>query len=180
MIRALGHRMIRRLEHRFDYDAAYMHEILDASTPAFLKFALAQSMFGHREALPAEAAFAARFVALRAHDCGSCLQLAVDMALAAGVTVGAVRAILARDFGAMSQDAALAVQFADAVLANAPTEDLRRLASRRWGARGLVSMAYAIVTPQVYPLLKRALGHAQACERLVVDGEPVAGFRAVV
>jgi hypothetical protein len=177
MVRSIFHRVIDRFGKRYDYDATYMHELLDTSWPAFLKLLLAQPMGAHREAAPLDAAFAAGFTAVRFEDCGPCAQLGVNMALEAGVDPNVVRAIVARDFAKMSPDAALAVRFTNAVLAHEPCDDERAEVRRRWGDKGLVTLAFAIAGTRVYPTMKRALGHAHTCERLRVAGETVTAAR---
>jgi len=178
MMRRLFHRMIDRFGARYDYDAAYMHEVLDASPSAFKKLLLAQAMNTHREAVPPDALFAARITAVRFEDCGPCAQLVVNMAAEAGVAPNVLRAIVARDFAQMTPDAALAVRLADAALAHAPSDDERAEVRRRFGEKGLVTLAYAIAATRIYPTMKRVLGHAHTCERLRVAGETVVAARA--
>lgn len=178
MIRSIGHRIIDRFGDRYDYDATYMHEILDVSIAAFFKLAMAQAMSTHREGLPLTALFAARITAVRFEDCGPCAQLVVNMALEAGVAAATVRAIVARDFDAMGEDAALGVAFADAVLAHASTDALRARALATYGERGLVTLAYAIAATRIYPTMKRVLGYAHTCEQLRVEGDVVPAVRA--
>jgi alkylhydroperoxidase family enzyme len=178
MIRALLHRTIAAFERRYDYDAAYMHEILDTSVGAFVKLAMAQSMNLHRAGVPSDALFAARIAAVRFEDCGPCAQLTVNMAREAGVPAATVRAIVARDFTRLSPDVALALRFTDAVLAHADADALRRDARTRWGHEGLVTLAYSIAAVRTYPTMKRVLGHAHTCERLSVDGESVIAAHA--
>jgi len=178
MIRALLHRTIRGFERRYDYDATYMHEILEASLPAFVKLLLAQAMNAHREAVPLDALFAARIAAVRFEDCGPCAQLTVNMGRAAGLAPATLRAIVARDTPALSDDARLALALADAVLAHAPCDAVRDEIRRRWGEGGLVTLAYAIAGTRTYPTMKRVLGHAHTCEQLRVDGEAIVAARA--
>ena len=178
MIRPILHSVIRRFERQFDYDASYMHEILDASVGAFVKLVLAQAMNAHREALSRDALFAAKIAAVRFEDCGPCAQLVVNMALAAGVAPPMVRAIVARDEARMSGDALLGMRLADAVLAHAATDDERTAVLARFGEKGLVTLSYAIAATRIYPTMKRALGHAHTCERLQVGGENVVAARA--
>jgi len=178
MIRPILHAVIRRFERQFDYDAAYMHEILDTSIPAFFKLVLAQAMNTHREGVPNDALFAARIAAVRFEDCGPCAQLVVNMALAAGVAPAMVRAIVARDVTRLSSDALLGLRLADAVLAHESTDDARADVLARYGEKGLVTLAYAIAATRIYPTMKRALGHARTCERLRVDGETVVAAHA--
>ena len=37
--------------------------------------------------------------------------------------------------------------------------------------RGLISLAFAMLSAQMYPTLKYALGHGQACMQLAIGGE---------
>src|SRR5262245_18240956 len=178
MIRWMFNRMIDRFEKQYGYDATYMREILAASPYAFLKFTVTQVMNLHREAVHPDAWHAARIAAARHEDCGPCTQLVVNMALEARVNPAIVRAVVARDFATMSADAALGVRLAEATLAHESTEDLRAEVLRRYGQKGLVSLAYAIAVPRIYPTIKRVLGHAHTCERVTVCDEVIAAARA--
>ncbi len=178
MIRSFLRSVIQRFEHRYDYDATYMREILDASIPAFVKLGLAQAMNTHREGVSLDALFAARIVAVRFEDCGPCAQLVVNMAQEAGVAPPLLRAIVARDSPRLSSDAMLGLRLADAVLAHEPTDEIRAQVIARFGQRGLVTLAYAIAATRIYPTMKRALGHARTCERLRVNGEAVVAARS--
>lgn len=171
MLQFLLHRTIRRLERRFAYDAAYMHEIIDASPGAMLKFSLLQPMNQHRRGVPKAVWYAARITAARHEDCGPCTQLVVDMAYADGVAADELRAVAARDFAGMSDGVALAVRLADAVAANAPADAVRDDIVRRFGMDGLISLSLGIAGARMFPTVKRALGHARTCERLRIEGE---------
>jgi len=79
---------------------------------------------------------------------------------------------VARDYPAMPEEVALAVRFTEATLRHAPeADDLREEVLRRWGKRGLISLAFSMLSARVYPTLKYAIGHGQACTRLVIGGE---------
>ena len=94
------------------------------------------------------------------------------MAQRAGVDSAVLRAIVARDYLAMPDEVVLAVRFAEATLHHAPDADeLRQEVLRRWGERGLISLAFAMLSARMYPTLKYALGHGRACTRLVIGGE---------
>ena len=89
-----------------------------------------------------------------------------------GVDPDILRAIVARDFTAMPFEVALAARFAEASLRHAPeADDLREEVVRRFGKRGLVSLAFAMTASRLYPTLKYALGHGRACTRVTVGGE---------
>jgi hypothetical protein len=52
-------------------------------------------------------------------------------------------------------------------------EALRQKVLTRWGRRGLLSLAFGITAARLFPTVKYALGHGQACTRLQVDGKDV-------
>ncbi len=107
-------------------------------------------------------------------DCGPCAQLMVTMALKEGVDRRTLAAVLRGDLDAVSEEVRLGVAFARASLAHDPAADaLRDEVVRRWGQRGLVSLAFGLVGARIYPTLKYALGHGKACQRIVVAGEPI-------
>ena len=72
----------------------------------------------------------------------------------------------------MPEGVALAVRFAEASLRHAPAADeLREEVLRRFGKRGLVSLAFALTAARLYPTLKYAMGHGRACQRVTIGGE---------
>ncbi len=178
MFKWIAHRLIDRAFRRFRYDATYVHDILDTSTSAWLKFLAAQPMNLHRTGISADAWYAAKIATVRHEDCGPCAQLVVDMALLDGVSAELVRAIVGRNFGQLTSDAELGLRFAEAVLLHDVTDPLRSEVLRRFGQHGLVSLAFAIAQTRTYPTIKRVMGHAQICERLRVGEEELAAARA--
>jgi hypothetical protein len=167
-------RRIVALEKRYDYDASYLHRLLGASRPAFLKFARATALGHHRDGVPLEPWTAAKLVASSSEDCGPCTQLGVDMARESGIPDAVLRAVLRDDRTALSDDTAIAVRYARAAIAH--SDDLAAASQEvlwRWGERGLVSLAFAITGTRLYPMLKYALGEGHACQRVSVGGESV-------
>ena len=175
MFKSYLHRKIASMERAFGYDATYVHEILDASTPAFLKFGLFQTMGAHRDGVPREAWFAAKLAAVMSEDCGPCAQLGVDMALKEGVDPKIIAALARGDLERAGADAALGYRYGLAVATNASEAvTLSVDAEAKYGKRGLVSLALAVASARVYPTLKRGLGHGAACQKLVVANDTIA------
>jgi alkylhydroperoxidase family enzyme len=178
MIKWLMRRRLAAFERSFGYDASYARDILEATPRGFMALARVQAMGRFRRDIPADVYYAAKLVAARAEDCGPCTQLVANMAERAGVPAETLRAVLARDERAMSETVALGFRFAEASLAHDPAADaMREEIMRRWGQRALISLAFAMVTARVFPTIKYALGHGQACARVVVGGKPVAVLR---
>jgi len=171
MLRWLIRRRLAAFERDWDYDASYMRDILDASTDACMRFAKIEGIAKYREDVPPEAWYAAKIAATLAEDCGPCTQLAVTMAEREGVGPDVLRQVLAGNEQAMGSNVALGFHFARAVLARDPAAgDLREQVLRRWGPRGLVSLAFAVAASRVFPNVKYALGHGRACVRVRVGG----------
>jgi uncharacterized lipoprotein YbaY len=169
MIKWFLRRQVTAFERTWNYDAAYLHQLLDADPRALIAFSTVQAISRYRKDVPPAGYCAAALVAVMAEDCGPCTQLVVDMAERNGVAPSAIRAIVARDHEAMPREAALAARFAEASLRHAPeADDLREEVIRRWGQRGLIALAFAIVTARIYPTLKYALGHGHACTRITI------------
>jgi hypothetical protein len=127
-------------------------------------------MSRYRKNVPREPWYAAALVGALAEDCGPCTQLGITMAEREGVAADTLRAIVAGDLRAMPDDVVLAYRFAKASLAHdAAADELRDKIVKRWGPRGLISLAFALACSTV----KYALGHGKACTRLTVAGKPL-------
>ena len=172
MLRALLKGKIDKMERVWGYDASYMRHVLRASPISFLKFGFVSQMVD-RKAAPGAALAAAGIAGTLVEDCGPCTQISVDMAAAGGVKPEVLRAILAGDEAAMGETAALAWRFARASLSRdmEAADPLRDEIVRRWGEKGLVAISLSLTTARMYPTLKYALGHGQACSRVTVAGE---------
>jgi hypothetical protein len=172
MLKRFLRRQIAAFERNWNYDASYIREMIDADPRAMMTFGKVQGLSQYRKDVPLAAYCAAGLVTVMAEDCGPCTQLGIDMAQREGVDAAILRAIVARDYAAMPEEVALAVRFTEATLHHAPeADDLRQEVLRRWGKRGLISLAFSMLSARLYPTLKYALGHGRACTRLVIGGE---------
>lgn len=174
MLKWFFRRRIAAFERAAGYDASYLRHVLDHDLRAFLRFAPAQGMSRHRRDVPLDVYYGAKLTAVIAADCGPCTQLMVGMALRAGLAAATVAQIV-EDDAAMPETARLGVRFARAVIArSAAADELREEIERRWGPRAVISLGLALVSAQMYPTFKYALGYGHACQRLDVDGRSIA------
>ena len=174
MLKWLMHRGIRAFERRWNYDAGYLHEIIEVSPKAAWMFSRAAAIGTYRKDVPAAAWAAAAITAVRHEDCGPCTQLGVSMAEQNGIDAQVLRAVLTENVDAMPDDVALAWRFTRATIDHDPAADrFREEIVRRWGPKGVISLAFAIVASRTYPTVKYAMGHGKACTRIVVGGAPV-------
>ena len=175
MVKWLMKRGIAAFERQWHYDASYLHEIIEASPRAAWMFSRAAGIGKYRKDVPPAAWAAAAITAVRHEDCGPCTQLGVSMAERAGIDAKVLRAILAEDPRAMPEDVALAWRFTRATLDHDPSgNQYRNEILKRWGPRAVISLAFAMVASRTYPTVKYAMGHGQACTRIVVGGTPIA------
>jgi alkylhydroperoxidase family enzyme len=180
MLRWLMHHGATAFERQWNYDASYVHEMIDADPWAAWRFQRATFLGKYRKDVPPDALAAAAITAVRHEDCGPCTQLSVSMAEREGVDPAVLTAVLTERPEAMPPDVALAWRFARATLDHDPAADeCREEIVRRWGRRALVSLTFAIVTARMYPTAKYAMGHGQACTRVMVGGAAVGFDRPV-
>ena len=150
MLKWLMRRGLAAFERQWNYDAGYLHEIIEASPRAAWTFSRAAAIGKYRKDVPAEAWAAAAITAVRHEDCGPCTQLAVTMAERAGVNAAVLRAVLADNLDAMPPDVALVWKFTRATLAHdAAADEYREAVAKRWGRRALVSLAFAITAARI-------------------------------
>jgi len=183
MFKWLMHRGTTIFERRWNYDASYVHEMIDADARAAWMFQRAAGLAKYRKDVPAEALAAAGITAVRHEDCGPCTQLGVSMAEKAGMDPKVLRAVLSETPLMMPPDVALAWRFTRATLDHDSSADqYRDEIVKRWGPRAVVSLAFAITAARIYPTVKYAMGHGKACTRIVVAGAPapLAGAMAAV
>jgi alkylhydroperoxidase family enzyme len=169
--------MIRRLillklaseEKTLGESLDYARHILRVSLGAFLKFMMIMPLTQHRRVLPPGPYHVARLVATRDEDCGTCVQIEVNLAKKAGLDPKTIRAVLDRHPDELADELADAYRFADAVVTASGEEGPPRERIRaRYGEKGLVELALAIAACRVFPIAKRALGYAQSCSAVPV------------
>jgi hypothetical protein len=166
-------------ERDLGYDMSYARDILAADPRAFFAFARDMSLSRYRKDVPRDVYWAAKLAGTIAEDCGPCTQLLVTMALRDRVPARVISAVLAGDDAALTEEVQLGLRFARAALAHDPAADVARdQIVARWGARALVSLAFAITSARIFPTVKYALGHGRACQRVLVAGEPIAVVRS--
>ncbi len=175
MLKSFLHNRVRPMERHYGYDAGYIHELIDASPAAAIKFVMAQMMASHHDEVPKDAWYAAKLAAALSEDCGPCTQLCVNMATEAGMEPEKIAHLLRGDIESAGPDAALGFRYGIAVATNSDqVVPLVGKARARYGERGLVSLALVVTGSRTYPALKRALGHGMMCSRITVSDESIA------
>lgn len=164
MIRRILEWRIGAAERTLGVPADYLRHMVRTSLPAFLKFIKFMPLAAYRGKLPAEAAYVAQLVATRHEDCGTCVQIVVNMARKERVRPEILRAVLAGTPDALPDDLANVYHFAEEVVnATGDEEPYRERLRARYGEEGLIALALAIASCRVFPTTKRAMGFAKSC-----------------
>lgn len=168
MIRRLIQHVITRQERKLGVSLDYMRQLSQSSLSAFLKFSLAMPLCEHRRHLPREAFHLARLAATKVEDCGTCVQIVVNIARQDGVDADLLRAALKEDH-ALPAHLAEVMAFAKLVASGGDSEELRTKLKGVYGEAGFIELTLAITTARIFPTLKRGLGHAVSCSRVSVE-----------
>lgn len=175
MLKSVLHKQVAKLEAAYGYDGTYMHEVLDTSLGAFVKFMLFQTMSSHNEGVSKNAWYAAKLAAAMSEDCGPCTQLVVNMALKAGVPAPSISAVIRGDIEQADAETAFGFRYGMAVATNHPDAvTYAEQAKKRYGKRGVISLAFTVAASRVYPAVKRGMGHGAACAKIVVANDIIA------
>lgn len=176
MFKIILSKMIKKFESHYDYDASYMHDINSVSASATTRLMMLSGMTsysGSNKSVWGGAALAATLHG----DCGPCAQLVIDRLIEQGLDAKQLTACINKDW-LTAADTGLGFRFAQATICN--TEDLELLRGdilKKHGDTALIAASFATVSYPVYPLLKRALGSAKACQKLLI-GEYQAVFES--
>ena len=108
-------------------------------------------------------------MATREEDCGTCLQIEINLAKRDKVKPATIRAAVSNKPDELPEQLADVYRFAKAVVRRSGDEDIYRERIRElYGEEGLVELAMAIAVCRVFPTTKRALGFAKSCSAVHV------------
>ena len=161
-----------------DVNMDFAYHLRDVAPARLWRFSMIKAVEGNRKYTPADAYHAAGMAAAMVEDCGPCVQIHVNLALKDRVDADVLRALAARKFDKVPPHVALAFNYGDAVGRGLACDEMRDQIRKLWGEKGLIELAFAIATARFYPGLKRGLGFAHTCERVVVNDQVTATAKA--
>jgi hypothetical protein len=174
MLSFIIRRKLDAFEREYDYDMDYARDVLEISPKAMLLFHKATALGTFRQGVPKDVWYAARLVSMRLEDCGPCTQLIATMAERDEQDPDVIRAVVSGQFDKLSDDVRLSAEFTRASLGrDAAADPLRREIVAKWGRKGLLSLAFAMLSSRLYPTLKYALGYGHTCSVVHVGGQAV-------
>lgn len=166
MIRKLLHFMINRVERRLGVPVDESRYMLDNSLGSFAAFSTVQMWADRHKALPTAAYYVAKIAAYRQEDCGTCLQIAVNLARNAGVNAEIVRHAVDGRTEALSPGLREIYRFAEQQANRTDDDGARERLRTEYGDEALIELALAIASARMFPSVKRTLGYAKSCSRV--------------
>jgi len=161
---------IDQMEQAIGGSMEFLRDMLEHAPEATTKFFSFMPLANHGVAAEVDALTVARMVALRAEDCGPCLQIAVNVARATGVDPTLIQTVLDERPEDLPPLLQRVYAFTRAVVETSPEADaLGAALSEELGRPALVELALAVATIRVYPTLKRGLGYARSCAKVTVE-----------
>ncbi|WP_373003266.1 hypothetical protein [Hyphomonas sp.] len=167
-------RQARAFGKRYDYDTAYMYDVINTSSKAGMRMAAFPYATGFRGPPAAGEVMAGAMLASTLDgDCGPWAQLVVNMVIQAGGNPAKLQ-LCAEGRDAEAGDVGMGFRFAKAAISGDPiADDLRAEIEARFGKEAVVAASFAAATGRWYPVFKRGLGHGMACTRLQFGDVPV-------
>ncbi len=162
-------RQITKAERDLGVPLDYARWIAKVSLPATIRMAkFTKLLNAHRG--PKTAVHVASLVGSMADDCGSCVQIGVNLARKVGVSREILEAVVRRTPESLPEELADVYHFAEAATLNSPElDDYRERVRQHYGDEGLVEIALAVAMHRVFPTLKRGLGFAKSCSPAPVE-----------
>lgn len=163
LMRQLVHWFIKKQEQQLGASLDWLRELANSSLPAFFRLALVTPLGNHRKHLSRDAWHVARLVVTLHEDCGTCVQILLNLAQKDGVSAEILKAVLSDNVNALPEEIRDVHRFAWIVASGGDKPDLRERLRERYGDAAFTELALAIATSRLIPTTKRALGHAQSC-----------------
>jgi alkylhydroperoxidase family enzyme len=162
--------MIRWGEKKLGVKLDYAREIA-ANAPAMFRLVGRVSALDHaRRPSDRPAAHLAALGAVMHDDCGTCVQIHINLARADGVAEDALRRAVTGEAATLPPPLADSFRFGAAVAANDPEmHELRERLEQALGKRAVVELAVGIAFARFYTVVNRALGYARSCAVLRFD-----------
>lgn len=165
MLTAIANSLIRRAEIRLGVKLDYIRQIARTDLGLLRRYNRIFGFLDPNRHVPAAAFHAARLRGTLAADCGTCVEAEVSLARAGGLEEHVIAAILASDLAALPPELAPVILLSDAVTSQRQDDlDARAAILSRYGEAGLIELSFAMNGAAMLPGIKRAMGHATACD----------------
>lgn len=147
-------------------------EMLAVSPGLLTRYFVAAPLFAYQNHAPTDAAHITRIAALRAEDCGPCVNIGTAYGRVGGMDEVYLQAARQGRFDDLPHDLSLAAYFGDAIARHlSEADELGEAVEREWGHAARVELSLAAATARIHPAMKRGLGMATTCAIAFGDGD---------
>lgn len=150
-------------------DLDYAYHLRDVAPSRLWRYTLIKTVEGPRKYTPADVYHAAGMAAAMTEDCGPCVQIHANFAMQDGMNADVLRSLAMRKMDNVPADIALGFRYGEAIAQGVMADEMRDEIRKKWGEKGLIELAFAIATARFYPAIKRGMGYAHTCERVVIQ-----------
>jgi hypothetical protein len=156
--------MIEGFKTHYNYDTGYMEEMLKVSPASYEVFEGFLPMATFVKAASIDVINVARITAIKNEDCGTCVQLYVDLAIEAGLDKEIAREIIFNEGKNLSTELKLVYDFTLAVSNNETISvNLLDQMNQTYSREVMMEISLAIAATKVFPTIKRVLNYMQSC-----------------
>ena len=147
----------------------YAYHLRDVAPSRLLRFSMIKAVEGNRKHTPADVYHAAGMAAAMTEDCGPCVQIHANFAMRDGMNADVLRSLAMRKLENVPADIALGFRYGEAIAQGVMADEMREQIRAKWGEKGLIELAFTIAVARFYPAVKRGMGYAHTCERVVIQ-----------
>ncbi len=179
MLRALLTWMLKEGEKYIGkVDMDYAYHLRDVAPWSLVRFSFINVAASPRKITSPEVYHTVGLAAAMVEDCGPCVQIHVNLATREKVPPELLRNLVARKLDQVPCDVAIAFAYGEKVSRGELADDERDALRAKWGEKGLIELAFVAAVARFYPAVKRGLGYAHSCERVVVGNETTWAVKA--
>lgn len=162
---------VKFAKKQFGESVAYLDELARTGGFAIEGMQHAMVLAGHHYHAPSPLVHMARLGAMRAEDCGPCVEIARAGALADGMNPARLQNALMGQPD--SENDALAFDFAHAIASNdvVRAAELGEEVEQRYGHAVRAELSLTAAISRLFPAIKRGLGYAASCTIPVVNSQ---------
>jgi len=160
---------IEDFESHYNYDASNMHEMLKENPKAYATFEAFMPMSGFVDKAPKDVIYVAKLTSIKNEDCGTCVQLNVDMAIEAGVDKEIIKEIIFNEGKGLAPELKFIYDFT--LLVGNKKEisiSMYEKLDKMYGRNVLIEIALAISASKVFPTIKRVLNYMTSCSKVQI------------
>lgn len=170
MLRKILYYFISKSEREMGTKFDYMRDIVAASPSQFIKFSKIFGIVDQRRALPIDLYHIVRIIGAMSEDCGTCVQLEVDLAKKAGLSKEVLKDIVYNTQEYLTDEQTKIREFAHGLsVSKMDDPEARDYIDNKFGSKALVDLAFALNAARFLPSVKRAMGHAISCQKVEFD-----------